>query len=163
MDSRARSALEKLLAAGNRQEASLRERGAILTAQHLKIYRRSPSLESKEAFESEMRAASACAAVELEWDDITRSGFISRVVMIDIGRLAAFLGRPRAADIVAAAQDSLGPFLPDHPVLAQVLATWARLNRVRGLDATEIALWIDARWAKRLHSSSSGPSEDRAA
>lgn len=144
MDFRARSALEKLLAAGNRQEARLRERGAALTAQHLRVYRHLPSLESKEAFETEMRAASACAAVELEWDDITRSGFISRVVLVDIGRLAAFLGRPRAADVVAAAQESFRPFLLDHPVLTQVLAKWARLNRVRGLDTTEIALWIDA-------------------
>lgn len=144
MDERAQRALDKLFAAGNRSEAGMTTRAPALTSSNLAEYRDSPSLQSKEAFEAAMRDAQAQGAVELLWDDFTQTGFITRVNLRDISKLARLLGRETAASQVARAREQLEQHLVCFPVLCDVLERWQRLRPARGLGPQEAPQWLDA-------------------
>jgi Uncharacterized protein conserved in bacteria C-term(DUF2220) len=144
MDERAHRTLDKLLAAANRADAGVTTRAPALTASHLAEYHASPSLQSKEAFEVTMQDARAQGAVELVWDDFTQTGFIKRVNLGDIRKLASFLGQETAANQVAEARIQLEDQLDRFPVLREVLQRWQRLKTARGLGPQEAPQWLDA-------------------
>lgn len=144
MDARARSALEKLLTASNRSGAGVSSRAPVLTSSHLSAYQASTSLVSKEQFEATLKDARARGAIELVWDDFTQQGFIKRVTLTDIHKLAHFLGQETAEAQVALARTQLKALLEDRPVLSQVLDRWAKLKTVRGTGPLDVALWLDA-------------------
>lgn len=145
MDPLARFALEKLLAYGERNGAGVRTRAAALTASRLADYRRLRSLSAKQAFETTMRAARALGAISFLWDDKhTEDGFILRVDLCDLRKLADFLEKVPVQDHLLAAHDRLSPLIARFPVLDEVINRWARLRKVRGLGPEDVQEWIDA-------------------
>lgn len=144
MDDRARAALEKLLAAGNRSAAGVTTRAPSVTASLLSDYRKSPSLQSKEAFETSMRDARAQGAIELVWDDFTEHGFIERIKLVDIGKLAEFLGQITAAGFLESARILLREHFGRYPVFGEVFQRWSQLKKVRGLGPEDALDWLDA-------------------
>jgi hypothetical protein len=144
MDEGARHALETLLSAADRSAAGVRVRVPALTESHLVQYRQLRSLDAKESFEATMKDARVRGAIDLMWDDHARNGFIKRVNLLDIAKLASFLSRETAASVAAAARLQLEPHLERYPVLAQVLQSWGKLKKVRGLGPGDVALWLDA-------------------
>ncbi len=144
MDELARRALNTLLAASDRAAAGVRTRAPALTESHLSEYRDLRSLQAKESFEATLKDARAQGAVTLHWDDYMPNGFIKRVDLLDIVKLADFLGQVTAASVVAGAELRLQPYLTRFPVLSDVLHAWQKLRKVRGLDASEATSWIDA-------------------
>ena len=144
MDELARRALNTLLAASDRAAAGVRTRAPALTESHLSEYRDLRSLQAKESFEATLKDARAQGAVTLHWDDYMPNGFIKRVDLLDIVKLADFLGQVTAASVVAGAELHLQPYLTRFPVLSDVLHAWQKLRKVRGLDASEATSWIDA-------------------
>jgi hypothetical protein len=145
MDALARSLLEKLLSAGERESAGRRSRQAALTTSHLADYRRFTSLQKKESYEVTMRAAQAEGAVALKWDnERTADGFIQRIDLSDARKLARFLGIVLAQDQVTHAEMQLLPLAERFPVIHELLQRWAQLRKVRGLGPDSVADWLDA-------------------
>lgn len=144
MDEDARTLLNQLFDAGDAAEAGVRARRVSITAAGLKTYRDLRSLQRKEAFEATLRDAASQGAIDLTWDDVTQYGEITRVNLLDHQQLAEFLQRVPARRQWAAANDVLRAAVERYPVLAEVLADWAKLKRVRGIAVTEHQQWRDA-------------------
>lgn len=145
-----RQSLAKLLDAGERAQAGARSRPAALTAANLSSYRSTKSLHEKEAFENIVLAASAAGAVDIRWDTGyvpkggRSDGFISRIDLLDIEKLAEFLNCQLTADKVRQAESQFSPLLASHPVLSDVISRWSQLKTVRGLKPEDIDYWLDA-------------------
>lgn len=145
MDTRACQLLEKLLRDGDKANAGVRSRVAALTQSNLATYRSERSLQAKEAFETTMLAARAHGAVSLIWDDPQEgNGFIKRVDLVDPRALAAFLGHPPLADVLAGASAQFAPYLERFPVLNDILQRWSQLRTVRTLTPASTLDWLDA-------------------
>ncbi len=145
MNALAHTLLEKLLAHGEKAVAGRRARPPALTQSHLMRYRDLRELPAKESFETTMRAARAVGAVALRWDDVgNEEGFIERVDLIDVRRLAEFLGRMPVADQVRNAEIAFEPQLNRFPVLSEVLKRWRALRSVRTLTPSSVQEWLDA-------------------
>ncbi|MDB5875716.1 MAG: hypothetical protein JWQ07_5158 [Ramlibacter sp.] len=145
MDILARSALERLLSAGERLTAGKRSRNASLTKSDLAEYRDFTSLQKKEAFENTMRAARAEGAVELLWEGRkAEAGFIERVNLTDARRLAKFLGLILAVDQVADAESRLSVLESRFPVIPEIIQRWSELRKTRGLGPDSVSEWLDA-------------------
>lgn len=145
MNPLAKQMLESLLAAGERQSAGVRTRLASLTAAHLKPYREGRSLQQKDDFEATVRAASAAGATHISWDDgVSAQAFISRIDIVDVERLALFLGRTPQRQRLSDAEALVAPHCSEFPVILDLLAHWARLRKVRGLGPEDAQDWLDA-------------------
>lgn len=145
MDLLARSLLENLLSAGEKEKAGRRSRPPALTKSNLVEYQQLASLPKKESFEETMRAARADGAVELTLDNtVGELGFIQRIDLIDIRALAKFLGATLVEDKVSQAETLLIPFVDQFTVIKDVLQQWAQLRAVRGLKPDSVQDWIDA-------------------
>jgi hypothetical protein len=146
----ARQSLAKLLDAGERTQAGVRSRAAALTATALASYRSTTSLHEKEVFENIVLAASAAGAVDVQWDTGyvpkggRSDGFISRIDLLDIEKLAAFLNRQLTGDKIQQAEKQFSPLLASHPVLSDVIVRWSRLKTVRGFRPEDAGYWLDA-------------------
>lgn len=145
MDTKARSALTKLLEAGNRATAGVRSTRPALTRSQLADYQATRSLADKEAFEAAMKAARAEGAVALSWEKgFGEDGFIQRVELLDLDALAKLLGVETAANRLERATTQFAPLLPEFPVLNDVLARWAGLKTVRTFGPEDTQDWVDA-------------------
>ena len=144
MDTLARHALEKLLAAGNRAEAGVTSRAAALTATQLADYRALRSLQAKESFETTLKDARARGAIDLVWDDFTQTGFVKRIELRNITMLATFLGKPTASEQVEHARQQIASLSEGHPVLRVVVERWTQLKTTRGLGPQDVQDWVDA-------------------
>jgi hypothetical protein len=150
LESFGRQALVKLLDAGERTQAGVRSRAAALTTSGLALYRSTASLPEKEAFENVVLAASAAGAIELQWDSGyvpkggRSDGFISRIDLRDIEKLAQFLGHQLTGDKIRQAAKLFAPLLVNHSVLSDVISRWSQLKTVRGLWPDDFSDWLDA-------------------
>ena len=145
MDAKARNALTKLLAFGNRETAGVRSTRPALTRLQLADYHATRSLADKEAFEAAMKAARAEGAVSLTWErGCGEQGFIQRVELTDLDALAKLLGMETAASRLEKAASQFAPLLLDFPVLNDVLARWAALKKVRTFGPEHTQDWVDA-------------------
>lgn len=146
----ARQALSNLFDGGERAQAGVRSRAAALTATALASYRSTTSLHEKEAFENVVLAASAAGAIGVQWDTGyapkggRSDGFISRIDLLDIEKLAAFLNRQLTGEKIHHAATQLAPLLASHPCLSDVITKWSRLKTVRGLRPEDVVDWLDA-------------------
>lgn len=90
-------------------------------------------------------AAERVGAVALRW---ARQGGEDRpleaVRLVDVGRLASFLGLDTLSDAVRAAQTTLKPWMQVYPRAAELLDAWARLKSPRGLGTDSAADFADA-------------------
>src|SRR5512139_2496356 len=145
MDTKAYSALKKLLEAGDREQAGVRSTRPALTKTQLADYQATRPLAEKEAFDAAMKAARAVGAVALTWEKgAGEEGFIQRVELLDLAALANLLGLDTAESRLAQAQVMLAPLLQDYPVLFDVLARWAGLRKVRSFGPEHVQDWVDA-------------------
>jgi hypothetical protein len=145
MDTKAYSALKKLLEAGDRAQAGVRSTRPALTKTQLADYHRIRPLAEKDAFDAAMKAARAVGAVALTWEKgAGEEGFIQRVELIDLAALANLLGLDTAENRLAQAEKVFAPLLQDYPVLTDVLARWAGLNKVRSFLPEHAQDWVDA-------------------
>lgn len=145
MDTRARILLEKLLFAGQKHLAGVRSRSASLTDASLASYRKEKSLRAKEAFEDTMKAAQAEKAIDITWDRRPGyDGFIARIDLHDVKRLAKFLGKIPYEDILEDAKRNLSGFKGKYPVLLEVIDRWVLLKRVRALGPESVHDLLDA-------------------
>lgn len=145
MDTKAQSALKKLLEAGDRTKAGVRSTSPALTKSHLADYQATRALAEKEAFEAAMKAARASGAVALTWEKgLGEEGFIQRVELVDLCSLARFLGLDTAESRLAEAKKQLAPLMGQYPVIEDVLARWASLKKVRGYAPEDAGAWNDA-------------------
>ena len=145
MEAKARSALTKLLEAGDRASAGVRSTPPALTRSQLADYQATRPLAEKEAFEAVMKAARAEGAVALTWEKgLGEEGFIQRVELIDLDALAKLLGVETAASRLERAAAQLADLLTAFPVLKDVLARWASLKKVRTYGPEDAGDWADA-------------------
>ncbi len=145
MDQRARALLEKLLHAGEKHRAGARSRPAALRRADLVDYRNEKSLQSKEAFETTMRAAQAEEAIAITLDKkLGYEGFIERVDLLDVNKLAKFLGEIPNEKLVNDATQRFSAAMKGFPVLSEVLHRWSQIKKVRGLGPDSLDKWLDA-------------------
>ena len=140
----ARSLLVKLLADGERTLAGTRSMAPRLTKRHLEPYWHSKSLAAREVFDDQMKAASDAGAVSLIRDHGLSTGEIRAIDLVDLDRLATFLGvKTRSGELVVAGGE-LASWLAMFPVLEDVLEHWRLLRKVRGTTPDAAANWSAA-------------------
>jgi len=145
MDNSAYKILEKLLSRCEKHLVGKRKREASVTAHDLKQYRALSSLHQKEIFEVTIRDAEVQGAIVIEWDDNKdKSGFICKVLPADIRALSKFLGITLQQDKLKLASKKLSAYIPEFPVLNEILQQWSTLSNARGLSPDKTDYFIDA-------------------
>lgn len=140
----ARSALKQLLRQADRKVAGVAKKMPSLTARHLKDYQALRSLPEKEDFDASLKHAQAIGAIRLYWPPGNRDGFIERVELVDISKLAGLLETETASAVVSGAAERLRAWHAEFPVLGEVVERWASLKTVRGSGPHDFADWTDA-------------------
>ncbi|MBT2748648.1 MULTISPECIES: Wadjet anti-phage system protein JetD domain-containing protein [unclassified Lysobacter] len=69
---------------------------------------------------------------------------LERVRLVELGRLASFLGVATVSDAVRAAKTTLDPWLDGYPRAAELLDAWTKLKSPRGLGKDCAADFADA-------------------
>lgn len=144
LDPLARKALERLLKSANKHQAGVAVRHPALTGAALESYRALRSLREKESFEAVMAFAQAEGAIRILRPRHDPQGFIERIELVDVSKLAPLLGEMPHASRVEAARQILTSHLEGHPVLADVIACWEKLKKVRGTGPEDAASWMMA-------------------
>lgn len=144
MDALARKALDRLLRSADRHEAGVAVRRPALTGSALAAYRALRSLKEKEDFEAVMAFAQAEGAISLQRPRHDPQGFIERIELVDVARLAQLLGEVPYAARVQEARQALAGHAEVYPVLAEVLASWDKLKKVRGTGPENAENWVMA-------------------
>lgn len=144
MNPLARKALERLLKAADKHEAGVAVRSPALTGSALSAYRELRSLKDKEDFEAVMAYAQAEGAIKLQRPRHDRQGFIERIELVDVSKLALLLGQVPHAVRVQVAKEQLAAHADNYPVLHDVVACWDKLKKVRGTGPEDAADWAMA-------------------
>lgn len=144
MDPLARKALERLLKSADRHAAGVAVRNPALTGAALADYRALRSLREKESFEAAMAHSQSEGAIKVHRPRLDPQGFIERIELVDVGKLAVLLGEVPYAARVQGARQLLTEHLPTHPVLVDVLSIWEKLKKVRGTGPDDAASWATA-------------------
>lgn len=144
MDPLARKMLERLLKSADKHEAGVAVRRSALTSSALAAYRDLRSLKDKEDFEAVMAYAQAEGAIKLQRPRLDPQGFIERIELVDVTKLALLLGEVPHAARVQTAKKSLAAHVDSYPVLHGVVAFWEKLKKVRGTGPEDAADWAMA-------------------
>jgi hypothetical protein len=137
--------LSKLLTAGDKAQAGLRVRAAVLTKTRMKAYLDLRDIRQKEACENTLLAAQDAGSITLARDRFNPDGLIERIELKDVEALARFLGEESYAVILERAREALEPLRGVHAeALDEVLSAWAAMKNVRGLGPQDTAIWLDA-------------------
>lgn len=140
----ARKVLERLLKSADKFEAGVAVRRPALTSSSLSEYRGLRSLKAKEDFEAVMAYGQAVGAIEIQRPRLDPLGFIERVELLDVLKLAKLLGEVPHATRVQSAQQTLAVRFADYPVLLEVLSCWEKLKKVRSTGPDDAANWVMA-------------------
>lgn len=140
----ARNALKQLLRQADRKVAGVAKKIPGLTARHLKDYQALRSLPEKEEFDASLKHAQAIGAIRVYWPPGNRDGFIERVELVDISKLAGLLETETASAVVSSAAERLRAWHAEFPVLGEVVERWGSLKTVRGSGPQDCADWTDA-------------------
>ncbi len=99
----------------------------------------------RDAFHQRMKAASAAGGARLEW---ARQGGDDRpldaVCLMDLDRLAEFLGADTVENRVAVAQRVLEPWIDRYPRVGELLGAWRQLKTIRSFGPESAADFGDA-------------------
>jgi len=144
MDPLARKALLRLLKSADRHEAGVAARRPALTDSALTAYKALRSLREKEEFEAVMVHAQVEGAIKIQRPRHDPQGFIERIELADLGKLALLLGEVPHGMLVAQARRELSQFAEVYPVLHDVSACWEKLKNVRGSGPDDAAQWLMA-------------------
>lgn len=102
------------------------------------------SLDERDQMHAQMQAARATGAIDLEW---AKQGGNDRpleaIVLLDLDKLAQYLGVPTAGTSVAKAADLLAPW-KHFPRVMELLSNWGSLKQVRSLGPDSAADFVDA-------------------
>ncbi len=98
MNELARTALKRLLRQADRKVAGVAKKMPSLTARHLQDYQALRSLPEKEEFDASLKHAQVIGAIRLYWPPGNRDGFIERVELVDISKLAGLLEARRSRE-----------------------------------------------------------------
>jgi len=103
------------------------------------------SYEQRLQWHVRFAAAERVGAIALRW---ARQGGEDRpletVRLVDLDRLASFLGLDTLSDAVRSAQMILNPWLQAYPRAAELIDVWGRLKSPRGLGTDSAADFADA-------------------
>lgn len=103
------------------------------------------SYEQRQHCHIRLTVAERSGAVQLRW---SRQGGedrpLERVRLLDVKKLAAFLGTATVSESVHAAQAILNPWLAEYPRLADLLEAWTNLKSPRGLGTDSASDFADA-------------------
>jgi len=141
MDPLARKALLRLLKSADKHEAGIAARRPALTDSALAAYKALRSLREKEEFEAVMVHAQVEGAIKIQRPRHDPQGFIERIELVDLGKLALLLGEVPHGMLVAQARRELSQFAEAFPVLHDVVACWEKLKNVRGNGPDDAAQW----------------------
>lgn len=144
VDPLARKALMRLLRSADKHEAGVAVRRPSLTDAALAPYKALRGLREKEAFEAAMAFAQTEGAVTIRRPRHDPQGFIERIDLADLGKLALLLGEVPHGVLVGQARGTMAPFTEAYPVLYEVLACWEKLKDVRGNGPDDAAQWTMA-------------------
>ncbi|MCE7031470.1 DUF2220 family protein [Lysobacter sp. GX 14042] len=122
--------LERLLARGENARARDDTRAVRLTGRSCPEYAGLDSLAEFERFHGQLADAGRTGAIKVERER-GRDAFHA-VVLLDLDRLGAHLGRRLRGDRVAEARALLARWLSTYPVLEEVLERWEQGKPVRG-------------------------------
>jgi hypothetical protein len=145
MTSLGRDLLAKLLREAEKGKAVIRLRKAAITRSALELYHSSSSIQDRETFEAIMQAAQDNGAVRLTRErGYGVDGRIERVDLVDLEKLAAFIGVPTREGLLFNAKVVLSEVVKDFQILNEVLEGWRQLKNVRGTSPEDVQDWIDA-------------------
>lgn len=140
-----RRILERLLAGGERAQARGRKGArAERFCDPGHEYWSLPLLE-RDALHVRLREAEAAGAVALSWarfggDDRP----IDSVRLVEVEKLATFLGRTVRSKVLVAAARSFAPMKEDVPTLDRVLEAWQAMRSVKGFGPESADVFVDA-------------------
>lgn len=145
MNQMAKDMLNRLLTAGNKAQAGARSRAAALTSAQLKDYHQLRSVHEKQACESVLSAAQDLGAIRFIRDRHNQDdGLIERIELVDLQKLADFMGVQSHEQIIARASAILEPIRSDRTVINEVLAKWSAMGKARGTGPEDAGGWVDA-------------------
>lgn len=103
------------------------------------------SYEQRQHCHIRLTVAERFGAVQLSW---SRQGGedrpLERVRLLDVNKLAAFLGTVTVPESVQAARAILSPWLAEYPCVADLLEAWTNLKSPRGLGTDSSYDFADA-------------------
>lgn len=116
-------------------------------------------LDDRDYCHSRFRAAQDVGAVKLKWSKHGGDDKPLEIVrLIDVGKLAQFIGAETIESAVARARTTLTPWL-HLPRVAELIQAWLEMKKVRGFSASSASEFADAlRVLDFLHSR---PTEDQ--
>lgn len=137
--------LKKLLTDAEKIRVGIRTRTPALTKSALKLYHSSNSIVEKENFEAIMQAASDCGAIKLTRElGYDTDGNIERIDLVDLEKLAKFIGVETQEEILSKVKYLLVEFIKEFKVLDDVQKKWQQFKKVRGTGPQDVQNWIDA-------------------
>jgi len=143
MDELANKLLSKLLEAADRHHAGARAREASLTMGNLKDYR-GLNHKARLLCEESLLAAQSIRCIKVIRDKHNPDdGLIEKVELIDIEKLAKFLGKTTLSYKVKSAFEILEHHCVEFPVLLDVLTKWESSNKIRGCGPDTAKDWLD--------------------
>ena len=138
--------LLRLLKAGNKASAGVRQHIPALTASQIKSYSAIRNWHQKQQCEEVFLAARDTGAISFVRDKLNPvDGLIERIDLVDTGALARFLKPPPHADIIVKAKSLIAPYLGQHDVLEEVIEKWSRMANVRGKGPSDVSALIENR------------------
>ncbi len=144
MDPLARKALLRLLKSADKHAAGIAVRCPALSDSALAAYKALRSLKEKEAFDAAMIHAQIEGAIKLQRPRHDPQGFIERIELVNLGKLALLLGEVPHGVLVDRARAALASLAEAYPVLYDVLACWEKLRNVRGTGPEDVVQWAMA-------------------
>ncbi len=144
MDPLAKKALERLLKSADRHGAGVAIRHPALTGSALAGYHALRGLKEKENFEAVMAYGQAEGAIKVHRPRHDPHGLIERIELVDVGKLAQFIGEVPHAARVQVAKQTLSAYLVAYPVLLDVLISWEKLKKVRATGPEDATNWAMA-------------------
>lgn len=143
MDELANKLLSKLLEAADKHHAGARSREASLTMSSLKDYR-GLNHKSRLLCEESLLAAQSIRCIKVIRDKHNPDdGLIEKIELIDIDKLANFLGKTTLSSKVKSAFEILEHHCEEFPVLRDVLTKWESSNKIRGCGPDTAKDWLD--------------------
>ena len=134
--------LERLLALGENARVSGKPKARGLTPRSCPEYAGLDSWAEVERFHAQLADAERAGAIRIKPG--RGNDTFGSVHVRDLDRLGAHLGRRLRGDRVAEARELLAPWLPNNPVLGEVLGRWALGKPVRGNGPEAVPALRDA-------------------
>jgi hypothetical protein len=144
MHDAARELLAKLLTTAERRAEDGRCVTLPLTPRRTPEYLACNTVVEREAIHATLANAAAAGAIALEWGRFEEATDLKRLRLLDVDRLAAFLGEDRLGVRLSRVRDAVGPVLESAAAWLQELfedaaTRWRRGDRAHGFTVDDVA------------------------